>query len=204
MMKCKRCVFRHVTPALFSVSGSSKQENIMTGTALDLFAERVRDSWGPLTSGLIADCSARLAELLGAPESEGWLADLCRELPESRELYRDPVHGFVLLAHTEAEGRYRAPHDHGTSWVLYGVLQGEMEMSTYAHVEEAGESAHLVKRGMTRVRAGDVQVYLPRDIHDTLCVRGPAIQFRFTARDLRRETTMMRYADAGGVWVPSA
>jgi len=48
-----------------------------------------------------------------------------------------------------------------------------------------------------------VQVYLPGDIHDTRCVSGPAIQFRFTARDLRLETKMLRYADAGGVWVPS-
>ena len=175
----------------------------MTGTALDLFADSVRDNWGPLTSGVVADCSTRLAELLQAQRTEAWLADLCHERPESRELYRDPAHGFVLLAHTEAEGRYRAPHDHGESWVIYGVLQGVMEMATYASVEEPGKSPRLVKRGSTLVRPGDVQVYLPRDIHDTLCVSGPAIQFRFTARDLRRETTMIRYADAGGVWVPS-
>ena len=176
----------------------------MTGTALDLFAGRVRDNWGPLTSELVADCSAHLAELLQAPNTEVWLADLCQERPESRELYRDPVHGFVLLAHTEAEGRYRAPHDHGESWVIYGVLQGEMEMGAFARVEEKGEGPRLVKRGSTLVRPGDVQVYLPGDIHDTRCVSGPAIQFRFTARDLRLETTMVRYVEAGGAWVPSA
>ena len=175
----------------------------MTGTALDLFAGRVRDNWGPLSSEMVADCSAHLAELLQAPRAEAWLADLRHERPESRELYRDPIHGFVLLAHTEAEARYRAPHDHGESWVIYGVLDGEMEMGTYACVEEPGEGAHLVKRGSTLVRPGDVQVYLPGDIHDTLCVSGPAIQIRFTARDLRRETNIVRYADAGGVWVPS-
>lgn len=176
----------------------------MTQTALDLFAGRVRDNWGPLTSGLIADCSARLTELLQTPRTEAWLADLCHERPESRELFRDPVHGFVLLAHTEAEGRYRVPHDHGQSWVIYGVLHGEMEMGTYARVDEPGEGARLVKRGSTIVRPGNVQVYLPGDIHDTLCVNGPAIQFRFTGRDLRHDTTMVRYADVGGTWVPAA
>lgn len=175
----------------------------MIETSLDLFAGRVRDNWGFLTSELIADCSKRLAELLRAPNTEPWMAALQSELPESRELYRDPVHGFVLLAHTEAESRYRAPHDHGTSWVIYGVLQGEMDMATYARVDEAGEGPRLVKRDTTRVRAGEVQVYLPGNIHDTFCVRGPAIQFRFTARDLRRETTMTRYTDAAGVWVPA-
>ena len=176
----------------------------MTQTALDLFAGRVRDNWGPLTSGLIADCSARLTELLQTPRTEAWLADLCHERPESRELFRDPVHGFVLLAHTEADGRYRVPHDHGQSWVIYGVLHGEMEMGTYARVDEPSKGARLVKRGSTIVRPGNVQVYLPGDIHDTLCVNGPAIQFRFTARDLRHDTTMVRYADVGGTWVPAA
>ena len=41
----------------------------MTETALDLFAGRVRDNWGALTSDLIADCSARLGELLLAPQT---------------------------------------------------------------------------------------------------------------------------------------
>lgn len=175
----------------------------MTGTALDLFAGRIRDAWGPLSSALIADCSAQLAELLRAPPTDAWLADLLHERPESRELYRDPVHGFVLLAHTEAEGRHRVPHDHGASWVIYGVLHGVMEMGTYARIEEQGEEPSLVKRGATLVRPGDVQVYLPGDIHDTRCVSGPAIQFRFTARDLRLETSMQRYTDAGGGWVPA-
>jgi hypothetical protein len=176
----------------------------MTGTALDLFARHVGEAWGPLTTELVADCSARLTELLRAPATETWLADLRRELPESRELYRDPVHGFVLLAHTEAEERYRAPHDHGASWVIYGVLQGEMEMGTYARIENDRDGVHLVKRASTLVRRGEVQVYLPGDIHDTRCVSGPAIQFRFTARDLRQETSMVRYTEAGGLWVPAA
>lgn len=175
----------------------------MIETSLDLFVGRVRDNWGPLTSELIENCSARLAELLQAQRTEAWLADLCHERPESRELYRDPVHGFVLLAHTEAEGRYRVPHDHGESWVIYGVLDGEMEMRTYSRIEGPGEAPRLVKRGSTLVWPGDVQVYLPGDIHDTKCVNGPAIQFRFTARDLRLETTMVRYAEQGGVWLPS-
>jgi predicted metal-dependent enzyme (double-stranded beta helix superfamily) len=175
----------------------------MTETALEHFAARVRNSWGPLTSQLIADCSTYLDNLIQAPRNEKWLADMCLELPESRELYRDPVHGFVLLAHTETEGRYRPPHDHGRSWVIYGVLQGEMEMGTYARVDDQRDGPRLVKRGSTLVRHGEVQVYLPGDIHDTLCVSGPAIQFRFTARDLRQETTMVRYADADGHWVPT-
>lgn len=175
----------------------------MFETALDQFAWRVRDRWGPLTSELIADCSARIEDLLRAPSSEQWLADLRRDAPESRELYRDPVHGFVLLAHTETQGRYRPPHDHGRSWVIYGVLQGEMDMGTYARVDAPDGLPRLVQRGTTRVRAGEVQVYLPGDIHDTCCIFGPAIQFRFTERDLRGEQQITRYVEQHGYWVPA-
>lgn len=173
----------------------------MTGSALELFTTRVRHSWGPLTSELIADCRVWLEELLRAPSNEQWLIDLRDELPESRELYRDPVHGFVLLAHTETLARYRAPHDHGTSWVIYGVLQGEMEMASYASTGVTTGHPHLVRQALKLVRPGDVQVYLPRHIHDTRCVNGPAIQFRFTARDLKRETSLVRYIDVDGIWV---
>lgn len=174
----------------------------MTVTALDIFAGRVRDGWGPLSSELVANCAVHLSELICAPSSDHWLAKLRQELPESRELYRDPVHGFVLLAHTEAEERYRPPHDHGSSWVIYGVLQGAMEMSTHARIDDGPE--RLVKRGATLVQPGQVQIYLPGDIHDTLCVSGPAIQFRFTARDLRLETTMTRYTEVDGIWSVAA
>lgn len=172
----------------------------MSGTALDLFAGRVRDSWGPLTSTLIASCEARLAELLSVPASEPWVAGLRDDAPDHRELYRDPVHGFLLLAHTEAEGRYRPPHDHGRSWVIYGVLDGEMEMGTYAPIAGADGTPRLVKRDTTRVRAGDVQVYLPGDVHDTRCISGPAIQFRFTERDLSLEQ-ITRYVEQDGRWI---
>ena len=46
--------------------------------------------------------------------------------------------------------------------------------------------AKLVKRNSTVVRPGQVQVYLPGDIHDTRCVTGPALLFRFTERDLNQ------------------
>lgn len=175
----------------------------MSETALDMFIKQVRDSWGPLSSKLIDDCSSYLINILRGHPHDQLFADLRNERPEACELYRDPKEGFVLLAHTEAEGRYRSPHDHGKSWVIYGVLDGEMEMGTYVQVKNDDGSPYLVKRGSTIVQPGEIQVYLPGDIHDTRCLKGPAIQFRFTARDLRLETGMIRYVDVGGFWVPA-
>lgn len=170
----------------------------MSDTTIDRFARRLRACWGPLTTELIEESQAALADLLRADPNESWLSDLRSELPESRELYRDADHGFILLAHAEEEGRYRPPHDHGRSWVLYGVLDGAMEMRTYARIVQEDRGEGLVRRGTTLVGASQVEAYLPGDIHDTRCVVGPAIQFRFTARDLRHEAGMIRYADANG------
>lgn len=46
--------------------------------------------------------------------------------------------------------------------------------------------------------------YLPGDVHDTRCVAGPALLFRFTERDLTKEDKeegrVTRYVDRDGVW----
>lgn len=173
-------------------------------TSLNTAIERIQSAWGPLSTEVVAACRKHLEDLLKASPTEDWLAALHREAPPNKELYRDPTHGFVLLAHTEPEGLYRPPHDHGRAWVIYALQQGEIEMGTYARLQEPDGSVRLVKRGSTRVRPGQVQVYLPGDIHDTQCVSGPALLFRFTERDLKKEDKeehrVTRYAQRDGVW----
>ena len=181
-------------------------KNILTKNTLDKFIEKIASSWGPLTSKLVAGSCHHLKELLKTPATEDWLAKLLREAPAYDEIYRDSAHGFVLLAHMEHTGLYRPPHDHGRGWVMYGVLQGESEMSTYARIEEPDGRISLVKRNVTRVGPGQVQLYLPGDIHDTLCISGPALLFRFTERDLKKEDKdahkVTRYVEQDGVWIP--
>lgn len=160
--------------------------------------------WGRLSTELVAAARAQIAALAQASPEERWLADLHRDQPASRELYRDPRHGFVLMAHFEAAGLYRPPHDHGRSWVIYAVQQGESEMGTYGRVDDAGGKARLVKRNATVVGPGQAQVYLPGDIHDTLCVAGRALLFRFAERDLKAEDLIAhritRYVQRDGDW----
>lgn len=176
----------------------------MAQTAFQTFINGVRDRWGPLTTDLASDCQNQMEALLAAPEHEAWLAALRREAPASAELHRDPHHGFMLLAHTERAGLYRPPHDHGRSWVLYGLQSGEMEMGTYARVDAGDGEVRLVRRNVTRVRAGEAQLYLPGDIHDTRCISDSALLFRFTERDLRAEDRehgrLIRYVERDGAW----
>ena len=176
----------------------------MDSTALRSFTKDIRCRWGPLTSELASACQEAMKALLLASPGEPWLASLHENAPVSAELHRDPDHGFMLLAHTEQAGLYRPPHDHGRSWVLYGIQRGEIEMGTYARVECEHGQVRLVKRNTTLVRAGQAQLYLPGDIHDTRCVSDTALLFRFTERDLRIEDRehgrLTRYVDRDGVW----
>ena len=176
----------------------------MIGTSLSTFTRNVHSAWGPLSTELVDECRRQAEALVRAAPSEPWLAALHENQPASEELYRDPEHGFVLLAHTEQAGLYRPPHDHGRAWVIYGVQHGQSEMGTYARIEDPHGGVRLVKRNSTLVRAGQVQVYLPGDIHDTLCMTNSALLFRFTERDLkvedRQEHHVTRYVERDGVW----
>jgi hypothetical protein len=171
--------------------------------SLETFIEEAQTAWRPLDSALVATCRDGLQELIQAPATQEWLAALHRDAPAFRELHRDPVHGFLLLAHAESEGRYRAPHDHGRGWVIYAVQRGEVEMGTYVRVEEAG-SVQLVQRDSELMRPGAVKVFLPGDIHDTRCIAGPVTLLRFTERDLVKEEKVehrvTRYVERNGVW----
>jgi len=175
----------------------------MKKNALQRFTELASASWGPLTSELAAGLRGAMQELLETPATEEWLSSLHEEAADTRELYRDATHGFVLLAHTESAGLYRPPHDHGTGWVIYAVQRGETEMGTYARGHDAEGRARLVKRDSGLVGPGQVRVYLPGDIHDTRCTAGPLLLYRLTSTDLRKER-VTRYAQRNGVWTDGA
>lgn len=180
----------------------------MTKNSLETFVEEVASVWGPISSEVIEACRRQMEMLLKAPATEEWLATVLGDGPPSHELYRASTNGFVLLAHTEPTGLYRPPHDHGRAWVIYGVIQGESEMGTYSPTVAANGKLKLVKRNTTLVRPGQVQVYLPGDIHDTRCISGPALLLRFTERDLHKEDKVehlvTRYVEENGNWVHGA
>lgn len=190
---------------MFKGLTAKHEVKIMKKNSLEIFEQSVRRDWGPLSTEVIAAVRDHMEGLLQAAPTEGWLEELHRTVPPNKELLRDAQHGFVLQAHTESTGLYRPPHDHGRSWVIYAVQQGESEMGTYGRIVGTDGTIRLVKRGSTRVRPGQVQVYLPGDIHDTRCVVGPALLYRFTERDLKKEDQeyhqITRFIERNGVWV---
>lgn len=202
-----RC-FRHVLArrlildmlALLENRGKSK----MAQDTLQKTLDGIHAAWGPISTDVVANCRQRLQDLLKATPDEKWLAGLHAEKLPNKELHRDPAHGYVLLAHTENKGLYRNPHDHGRAWVVYAIQSGEVEMGTYARIENPDGGFQLVKRDSYVMRAGQVQAYLPGDIHDTRCLSDTALLFRFTERDLKKEDReegrLSRYQFENGVW----
>lgn len=165
---------------------------------LESFIEKVAKAWGPLTSATVVHCRTLLEELARDPAAKTWLIETLRGSESGKELYRDPSHGFVLFAYTESQGQYRAPHDHGSGWVLYALQSGELEMGTYGRVIDQRGKLRLVNRETYRMQAGDCRVFLPSDIHDTRCISDSVRILRLTSCDLKKEDLegrMIRYLE---------
>ncbi|HTM95031.1 MAG TPA: hypothetical protein VL100_04325 [Croceibacterium sp.] len=173
---------------------------ITEDNSLRTFVNSIRADWGAISTEVVSACIGHMRRLMQTTAAEGWLTELHRDAPASRELHRDGERGFLLLAHTETHGLYRPPHDHGRSWVMYGIQQGELEICTYARVTQADGTTRLVKRDTTILHAGEALPYLPGDIHDTRCLSERALLLRFTERDLRLEEQMMRFVQGPGYW----
>lgn len=53
----------------------------------------------------------------------------------THQLYRDPDLDFVVLAHVNKDARQSPPHDHGSSWAIYGQATEHTDMSEYRRVD---------------------------------------------------------------------
>ena len=74
----------------------------------------------------------RLTIASGVLKDEKFLATCLNEnTPDRQVIYEDPKPGFCICAHVNRDAREVNPHDHGTSWPIYGQAFGETEMSDY-------------------------------------------------------------------------
>jgi hypothetical protein len=82
-------------------------------------------------------------------------------------LYEDPELGFCICAHAYHDARASQPHDHGTSWAIYGQVAGETVMSDWAIVEPAAEGK-MGKVSFVRdytLKPGMAHLYNEGDLH---------------------------------------
>lgn len=85
-------------------------------------------------------------------------ADQCRP---RKVLYEDPELGFCICGHVYETAAGGAPHDHGSSWAIYGLATGDTEMTDWRIVKKgSGESPTLVEPEKSYVlKPGDAHFY---------------------------------------------
>ena len=76
-------------------------------------------------------------------------------------LYEDPELGFCICGHVYEKPAHGSPHDHGSSWAIYGVAVGDTEMTDWRIVKKGdGTTPTLVEQERTYVmKPGDSHFY---------------------------------------------
>ncbi len=76
-------------------------------------------------------------------------------------LYEDPELGFCVCGHVYEKPAHGAPHDHGSSWAIYGLAVGDTEMTDWRIVQKGdGTTPSLVEPEVSYVmKPGDAHFY---------------------------------------------
>ena len=143
----------------------------------------------PNTSGREA-VRYRLEELLNSIEFiNQYLLNLKRG---RRILFKDPETGFLMNAHgTNKENKTGKPHDHGTSWAIYGQASGLTNMTIWEqnHTTASCEVASLTEQSRFTLMPGNAALFDIGIIHSTAHPE-PARWIRITGTDFN---TIKRY-----------
>ncbi|MGE4046374.1 MAG: hypothetical protein AB7F35_16065, partial [Acetobacteraceae bacterium] len=113
----------------------------------------------PSPAGKKAVCAAVSKALVDQDFiSKHLTADQCRP---RKVLYEDPELGFCVCGHVYEGAADGSPHDHGTSWAIYGLAVGDTVMTDWAIVKKgSGDQPTLVQpeRSYT-LKPGDAHFY---------------------------------------------
>lgn len=85
-------------------------------------------------------------------------ADQCKP---RKVLYEDPELGFCVCGHVYEKPAHGSPHDHGSSWAIYGVAVGDTEMTDWRIVQPgSGDQPSMVVPEKSYVmKPGDAHLY---------------------------------------------
>lgn len=90
-------------------------------------------------------------------------------------LYEDSDLGFCICGHVYDSAMDKArPHDHGSAWAIYGLAEGETEMTDWEVVEKGDDTnPTLVKPSRSyELKRGDCHLYEVGDIHSPIIRAG--------------------------------
>jgi predicted metal-dependent enzyme (double-stranded beta helix superfamily) len=138
------------------------------------FIEQTRAVYA--TCATMEERMPRIKPLLAALLEDGALKEACASWPNLNDwanerianllFYEDPDYGFVLNALVKDPKNKTPVHDHGHTWVLYGVLCGGETVIRYRRTDEGrAAQAELARVDQRRVTPGYIDVVPPFEIH---------------------------------------
>ncbi|MQF94362.1 MAG: hypothetical protein FI731_01610 [SAR202 cluster bacterium] len=152
--------------------------------------------------------SAHLKDLMAVPD---WLEEKL-EIGEEGGFGRFSLHldedsghpgnGWWLMASVQKPGQDNLPHDHGVTWVVYGVYKGSIRQRKWrwAFPGEGVDKAQIVEHGQFVQTDGDVAYFMPGEIHDTLNVEdGRSLVIRLESQKLDRVTRFQYNPETGAM-----
>ena len=86
---------------------------------------------------------------------------------ERNIIYEDPDLGFCICAHVYKGAKKGYPHDHGSTWAIYGQAIGETVMTDWSVVTPAtdGKPAKVKLSKSYKLTPGDAHLYPVGAIH---------------------------------------
>ncbi|WP_420552574.1 hypothetical protein [Tenacibaculum aiptasiae] len=175
----------------------------MKQESLNHFIKELSKVWGPLTSDLTKKSKELVEELTQNCIGESWVDQLLKEQLPFKEIYRSEEHGFILMGHVEKKGDFSPPHDHGSGWVIYSTVIGQSKMGLFNRVFHPDGTMDIVQKDDYILNAGECNVYLPGDIHDTYTLEDNTLMLRLTSCDFLQELKegrLVRYTNNHKKW----
>ena len=153
---------------------------------LDVLARECR-------SLLLADESpagrAQVADLLGRAlrDREFVRAQFAGGVPERKIVYEDCDLGFCILCHEYHDAKEGGPHDHGSSWAIYGQAEGETMMTDFEVVQSpaVGIEGKVRRARSYALCPGDAHLYNEGAVHAPTR-SGPTRLIRIEGRNLEK------------------
>ncbi|MCY4396014.1 MAG: hypothetical protein OXC10_12840 [Rhodospirillaceae bacterium] len=136
---------------------------------LDTLAQRLRDAMkaSPVPDGAAALCAILSDALKDRKFTAAMLPDRKDGEGVRKILYEDPDLGFCICGHVNAGASVGKPHDHGTTWAIYGQAEGTTEMTDWRIVDAGGggDPSRVVPDRTYTLRPGDAHFYGVGAVH---------------------------------------
>lgn len=140
----------------------------MTRT-IEALADAVRSKIGQGDISEVADdiCEHMRAYLTDADFIARHLKDRSAGEHPREVLFEDPDLGFCICGHVYSGAAESGPHDHGSSWAIYGQAEGETEMTDWKIVRRgtASEPALVEPERVYTLQPGDAYFYDVGAVH---------------------------------------